>query len=380
MRDSAATLSLWMTGDLVLDEPQADRFFDLVRDDLGAAGLLIGHVEVPHTTRGVESVGDVPAPPADPANIAALGRAGFHVATLAGNHIHDRGAEGIADTRQLLAAAGLAVTGAGADLKEALAPAIVTRGGRRVGVLGFNCVGPKQGWAGAHRAGCAYVHILTHYELENANPGGPPKVYSFADPDSLEAMQAAVAALRKQVDIVVVAFHKGLVHVPALLAMYERPVARAAIDAGADVVIGHHAHILKGAEFYRGKPIYHGLGNFVVVTKALSGEGDNEARRAWAQKRKQLFGFTPDPDYPLYPFHPEAKNLMVAVCDIAADGTIEAGFRPGWMTPPGQPEFVHGARAEAVTDYIRSITAKAGLKARFSWKGDKMVFTAPEAS
>ena len=369
-----------MTGDLVLDQPQADQFFDLVRGDLAAADILIGHVEVPHTLRGAESVGDVPAPPADPANVAALGRAGFHVATLAGNHIHDRGAEGIADTRQLLADAGLAVTGAGADLGEALSPAIVSRGGRRVGVLSFNCVGPKQGWAGAHRAGCAYVHILTHYELEMANPGGPPKIYTFADPDSLEAMQAAIAALRTKVDVLVVALHKGLVHVPAQLAMYERPVARAAIDAGADIVIGHHAHILRGVEVYRGKPIFHGLGNFVVVTQALSGEGDNEARRAWAQKRKQLFGFTPDPEYPLYPFHPEAKNLMVAVCDIAADGTIEAGFRTGWMTPQGQPEFLSGARAEAVADYVMSISEKAGLKPRFSWKGDKVVFTAPEAA
>ena len=380
MRATAQPLSLWMTGDLVLDQPQADRFFDLARSELAMADLLIGHVEVPHTRRGTESVGDVPAPPADPANIAALARAGFKAATLAGNHIHDRGAEGIADTRDLLLKAGLALTGAGADLDQALTPAILNRGGRRIGILSFNCVGPRQGWAGAHRAGCAYVHILTHYELEMASPGGPPKVYSFADPDSLEAMQAAIAATRAQVDILVVALHKGLVHVPAQLAMYERPVSRAAVDAGADIVIGHHAHILRGVEVYRGKPIYHGLGNFVVVTRALNGEDGNEARRAWAQKRKQLFGFTPDPDYPLYPFHPDAKNLMIAVCDIAADGTLEAGFRLGWMTPEGQPEILKRDRADAVASYVAAITERAGLKTRFSWKGDKMIFVPVEGT
>ena len=60
------SFKLYMTGDLVLDEPNADFFFDPARAMLAEADLLIGHVEVPHTTRGVESVGDIPAPASDP--------------------------------------------------------------------------------------------------------------------------------------------------------------------------------------------------------------------------------------------------------------------------------------------------------------------------
>jgi len=366
-----------MVGDLVLDEPNAPYFFDLARPTLAGADVLIGHVEVPHTTRGIESVGDVPAPAANPENLNALGEAGFHIATLAGNHIHDRGAEGIEDTIAALTRQGIATTGAGADLAAARAPAIVERAGRKVGVLSYNCVGPKDGWAGPDRAGCAYIRLLTADGVEIANPAGAGGANGAPDAASLAAMRADIAALRAKVDVVIVAFHKGTVHTPALIDGYERPVAHAAIDAGADIVISHHAHILRGVEHYRGKPIFHGLGNFVTVTRALNVEGnDSPARRAWAERRKVLFGFEPDPDYPLYPFHPEAKNAMIAVCDVTDDGAISAGFLPCWIQPTGQPEVLgRGERGQAVVDYVAEITRAAGLTAAFAWRGERIVFT-----
>lgn len=365
-----------MTGDLVLEAPDASRFFADARAFLKQADVLIGHVETPHTTRGAESVGDVPAPASPPENLAALGEAGFKIATLAGNHIHDRGAEGVADTIAHLAAQGVVATGAGLTLSAAREPARVAAKGREVAVLAYNCVGPAAGWAAPNRAGCAYVKIISHYEPEGANPGGPPKVYTFADPDNVEAMQANVAAAKANADVLVVAFHKGLVHTPAKLAMYERPVARAAIDAGADIVVGHHAHILRGVEIYRGKPIFHGLGNFVTATTALNIEGnDNPARLAWAKRRRELFGFTPDPDYPLYPFHPEAKNVIVADCIFGADGTLSPGFSPLWMQPNAAPlPLGRSAKGQEVVDYVARITREAGLKAEFAWDGDRVVF------
>ena len=370
------TFRMMLVGDLVLDEPDADFFFEPSRATLAQADMLIGHVETPHTDRGTESVGDVPAPASPPENIAAVGRAGFAVATLAGNHIHDRGGEGIEDTAALLRQAGVAPTGAGADLAEARRPAVVERRGLTVGVLSYNCVGPREGWAGPRNPGCAYVKVISHYETMGANPGGPAKVYTFCDPDTVEAMQADVEALRGKVDLTVVAFHKGVVHTPAHLAMYERPLARAAVEAGADVVVGHHAHILRGVETYRDKPIFHGLGNFVTVTRALTPEGnDSPARREWAIKRKALFGFEPEPDYlPLYPFHPDSRNAMIADCRLDG-GTISPGFIPCWMLPTGQPEPLgRTARGQAVADYVIDITRKAGLKTEFAWDGDRVVF------
>jgi poly-gamma-glutamate synthesis protein (capsule biosynthesis protein) len=367
----ADALRIVMTGDLVLDEPGADRLFDQVRPVLAAADVAIGHVEVPHTDRGVESVGDVPAPAAPPENLGAVARAGFRMASLAGNHIHDRGPEGIADTADGLRKLGVAAAGAGANLADARRPAIIEARGRRVALLSYNCVGPKGGWAAEKRAGCAHVRVISHYEMDNANPGGPPEAYTFATPDTVEAMQADIEAAKAQADIVVVSLHKGLVHQPAKLAMYERPVARAAVDAGADIVFGHHAHILKGIEIWRGKPIFHGLGNFVTVTRALSVEGnDSPERKAWAVKRRELFGFDPDPEYPLYPFHPESKNAMIACCDVSADGAVSAGFIPCWIQPTGAPKPLGDtAEGRAVAMYVETITRRERLAARFAWEG-----------
>ncbi len=237
-----------LVGDLILDEPKPDRFFDRSRHLLRSADIAIGHVEVPHTTRGVEASSDIPAPAANPRHLGAVAKAGFHVATLAGNHVYDAGPNGVTDTVKTLRGHGVLTTGAGRTLAEARRPAIVDRAGLRLGVLSYNCVGPADSWASSKKPGCAFVKVLTHYVLDHATPGGPPAIYTFADPETLDRMQADVAALRRTVDIVVVALHKGVGHTPALLAMYERPVARAAIDAGADIVVGHHAHILRGIE------------------------------------------------------------------------------------------------------------------------------------
>ena len=175
-----------------------------------------------------------------------------------------------------------------------------------------------------------------------------------------------------------VAFHKGVAHTPALIAMYERQVAKAAIDAGADIVVGHHAHILRGIEMYKSKPIFHGLGNFVTVTQALNIEANASPERlAWAHRRRELFGFEPDPDYPTYPFHPEAKNAIIAFCEIDKTGLLRAGFIPCWITPNGKPEVLsRNERGEAVANYVEQITHKAGLKAKFNWHGDRVIVSA----
>ncbi|TQM45126.1 CapA family protein [Pseudonocardia cypriaca] len=359
-------------GDLILDEPDPASFLAPSAPLLRAADVAVGHVEVPHSATTVQVSTDVPAPPADPAALGALADAGFDVVTLAGNHIYDAGDVGIADTVAHARKAGLVPTGAGANLDEATAPAVVERGGLRVGVLSYNCVGPRESWATSRKPGCAYVHVLTHYELDHASPGGPPRVYTFADPDSLERMAADVRRLRAEADVVLVALHKGVGHTPAAVAMYESPVARAAIDAGADAVLGHHAHIMRGIEVHRGRPIFHGLGNFVTVTRALTpaeGTGSVETR-AWAERRKALYGFAPDPDMPYYPFHPESRNTVLALLRFDAGGIVEAGYVPCWIDDRGRPvPLPEGPEHRGVDGYVRSITEAAGWDAGFTVRG-----------
>jgi poly-gamma-glutamate synthesis protein (capsule biosynthesis protein) len=371
------TLRLLLVGDLILDEPDPDSFFDPSRGLLRSGDLVIGQVEVPHTSRGVPSSVDVPAPPADPANLAALARASVGVATLAGNHVFDAGPNGVEDTIATLRRLGIATAGAGMTLDEARRPAVVERAGLRIGVLSYNCVGPRESRATSRKAGAAPLDVLTHYELDYAGPGGPPKVYTFVAPESLEALRSDVLALRDAVDLVVVAFHKGIGHVPVAVAAYERELARSAIDCGADVVAGHHAHILRGIEVYRGKPAFHGLGNFVTVTRALSPGGASSAElAAWARRRRELFGFEPDPAMPFYPFHPESRNTVVADCRVTDVG-VEAGFVPCRIDDRGRPVPVgRGSGGEEVAAYVERISIGAGFATRFAWDGDRVLATA----
>jgi poly-gamma-glutamate capsule biosynthesis protein CapA/YwtB (metallophosphatase superfamily) len=367
--------SIALVGDLILGEPDPDFFFERARDTLRARDLVIGHIEVPHTRRGRELQFDVPAIPSDPDHLAALSRAGFHLATLAGNHIYDYGLEGIADTVSGLAAVGVETCGAGVDLERARRPARLERHGVQVCVLSYNCVGPRESWASEDKPGCAYVRVLGKDGRENPGPGVPDLLDAYAQPESLRAMQDDIGRLKAEGVCVIVALHKGIVHTPARLAGYERPLAHAAAEAGASLVVGHHAHILRGIEVAGDCPIFHGLGNFVTVTQALNVDNAHPGRRAWALKRRELFGFTPDPSYLNYPFHPESKHALIADCRVESRGRIRGGFLPCWIQPSGQPEIVgRDARGQAVFDYVTNISRAEGLTTEFAWDGDRVVF------
>ena len=254
------------------------------------------------------------------------------IATLGANHIHDGGPGAIADTIAALRAQGIQTAGAGLTLEEARQPAIVEEQGVRVGLLSYNCAGPRTSWASAIKAGCAYVHALTHYQ-EALTIAGPAKTYSFVDFDTLEWMEADIERLRARVDVLVVAFQKGVVHTSALVAMYERQVARAAVNAGADIVISHHAHIARGWRS-PSAPFTMAWEIFVTLNRVHNLTGSpNPQMLEYARRRREVYGFEPDPEYPSYSFHPESKNAMLAICRVGEDGVREAGFLPFWITP-----------------------------------------------
>ncbi len=352
-----ATIELTVTGDMVLDEPDAGYWLSGIAPVLRASDLAIAHLEVPHTASHDELEGDVPAPGAPPENLAALAAAGVGMVSLAGNHMADCGAQGIADTVAGLDAHGVRHTGAGLDLAAARRAAVASVKGRRIALLSYNCVGPEASWASESESGCAYLPMGT----ADGSPVTPQKDIVSVLPGAREILAQDIAAAREQADIVLVAMHKGLVHRPAVLAPYERPVAQAAIDLGADAVIAHHAHIVKGIEFYCGKPIFHGLGNGCVVTSALSPDQDHPARADWAHRRKAMFGFEPDPAYRLAPFHPEAINAFMGRLLIDKHGGIVVGIIPVHVEAPGRPVLADAARGREIAAYVEKITCEAGL-------------------
>jgi poly-gamma-glutamate capsule biosynthesis protein CapA/YwtB (metallophosphatase superfamily) len=351
-----AATEILLLGDLILDVPDPDHWLSGLAPITRAADVVIGHLEVPHTTSQEEMPGDVPAPGADPAHLDALARAGITAVSMAGNHMMDCGVPGLVETIAGLDHDGIAHAGAGLTLAAARAPAMIAAGERTIALLSYNCVGPEMCWAAKDRPGCAYVHV----RATDGGPSRPQATLRDIDPASLEAMEHDIAAAKARADLVVVALHKGITHVPAQLAEYERPLAQAAIRAGADVVAGHHAHIARGIELYQGKPIFHGLGNGCVVTHALSPAQNHPARAEWAERRERMFGFKPLPDYPLAPFHPEARNGLIGRLLWHEDGALEVGFIPLWFEPPGRP-VPAGDRAEAVCTYVDEAGQAADL-------------------
>lgn len=365
---------IFATGDIIVDEPNPETFFEPSKELLKSGDFVIGQIEVPHTRRPEMNSTDIPAPPALPENLVPLAECGFNMCTTCGNHAHDNGLPGIVDTLEQLKKLGIKATGTGRNLEEARKPVIVEKKGIKVGLIGFNAVGPREGWATSSKAGVSYVEILTHHEPSpRATPGLPARIYTFPEPDSVEEMQENIQNLKNQCDIALVALHKGMVHTHGEIQMYEKPLAHAAIEAGADAVIGHHAHILRGIEIYHGKPIYHNLGNFVCVTHALTPSGDNDSpeRMRWIEQRKKLFGFTPDPDMPFYAFNPESRKTMIARMTATKAGIIEFGFVACYINKSGAPEVLRNYEdAKSVIEYVEEISAEQKLKIHLEWQGD----------
>jgi hypothetical protein len=365
-----ATIML-AVGDLIFEEGGADTLLELTSASLKSADILVGQCEVTYSNRPISTLTDRIPKPRDPNVMQGLISAGFNVMTLAGNHVWDLGRPGIEDTITWLRERGIAITGAGINLEEARLPAIVQRNGTRFGFLSYNCVGPKETWASRDKSGCAYVNVFTHYELDHATPGGIPTAYVGIELDSLEAMQNDIKELRQRCDILVVSFHKGLVHTPITVMKYERHLSYAAIDSGADLILGHHAHILHGVEQYKGKKIFHSLGNYAVSLRMTV--DPTQGSEQWALRRKKLFGFEPDPEYPTYPFHPEAIHTIIVKCYIENQKITKVNYLPCLVNRKGQPEILtNDERGQATFDYVNNITNDAGFNTRFTWDGDEV--------
>jgi len=174
----------------------------------------------------------------------ALGRAGFNVMTLANNHLTDCGRAGVLETLRALSAAGITAVGAGVDRAHAHRPAIVHAGPLRVGVLGY------------------YWNRRT--SATESEPG------SAMDPP--EALHADITALRDSVDRVVVTFHWGVPY-ERDPSPEDRAKARLAIQLGADIVVGHHPHVIQPFEVCEGCPIFYSVGNFAFGSGNSRAEG-----------------------------------------------------------------------------------------------------------
>jgi len=264
---------LIFTGDVnLMKVADARAPFARVSDALRAADLVFGNLECCFYAPAMErSVGDEGFYVA-PAMSQALTLAGYHAVGTANNVNY--GSEAIASSLRELDRLGIAHAGSGVNRAAAHAPAVIERNGQRFGILQRTSVyWPTNHEAGEKSPGVAVIRGHTAYqvpahktrpEIPPMNrPGIPPFILTWADRDYLARYVGEIETLRREVGFLVASHHWGL-HQDVL--DYTREIAHAAIDAGADVVVGHGPHFTLPVEIYKGKPIFYGMGNFSFHT------------------------------------------------------------------------------------------------------------------
>jgi poly-gamma-glutamate capsule biosynthesis protein CapA/YwtB (metallophosphatase superfamily) len=359
-----AVVEVMVAGDVYPNVDDGLAAFRDLREILAAADVVAGNCEGVYTDRPSPAPSHKHMMVSPAARGGMLGEAGFDVLSLANNHMIDGGYTGLRDTRSLLGGQGIATMGAGDNLAEALAPAIVERRGVRIAFLGFCAVFPVGYEARPGRPGISAIRVRSRYDDPDPNfwePGIDPVISTDPVPADLARYAQTIAAAREQADVVIVLNHWGYSARLEILQDYELRLARAGIDSGADAVLCCHHHSLRGIEFWHGKPIFYGLGTLVHHLSTLYPPSAEEL--AGRRRRFGAQAHIPDAEFPLFPFHPDARQTGLAVLDVSASGVVAAGFVPAMIRPDGstKPLRPGDERAGDVVGYLQRISADRGF-------------------
>ncbi|MBN2011175.1 CapA family protein [candidate division KSB1 bacterium] len=270
--------------------------FDSTRHILKSGDVTFGNLEAPFSKTGTPFDKKFTFK-IDPKYARGLPAAGFDVVTLANNHSMDFGEEALINTMLTLDTLGIAHCGASASYPDACKPAIVKRDGITIAFLGYTMTFPEEFWARDDTAGTCYP-----YETD---------------------MIATIQKCENIADYTVVTFHWGR-ELHTLPTDYQIVFAHTAIDAGADLILGHHPHILQGLEVYKNRLIIYSLGNFAF------GSYSNKAKESIILKTWMT----------------DAGLLYAKVFPISVHNA-EVNF---------QPKRVNAERAAAVIDHLNDIS------------------------
>jgi len=341
------TITLLGCGDVGPIYAPVDALCELARPALRQADLRFAQVERVYSTRGalqLHSEGHHSR--VDPALASIFGACGFDVVSVASNHAMDWGPEALLDTLEVMRARGIQTIGAGRNLEEARAPALLERNGVRVAFLGY-CSVLREGYsAKENQPGVAPLRVHTYYEPAEYQAGMPPRVVTVPFEEDLAAMLADIASARTRADAVIVSLHWGLHFIPRAIADYQPAVARAAFAAGADLILGHHAHVPKAVGVHGGKVCFYSLSNFIMSAPAAKPE-----RHAVFARR---YGTTLDPNYPHLPYGTDSKRSLIAKATLSKRGVEGVSFLPVLIDPALRPEVLHpgDARFDDALQYM----------------------------
>lgn len=198
------------------------------------ADIVFGNLEGPVSDVG-NNVGSKYSFRMDPAVIPTLANLGFNVLSFANNHVGDWNNTAFNDTLRRLSESKIAIVGAGNNATDAEQVRIIEKSGIKIGFLGFTDVGPN-------------------WMVAKENSAG---ILLASNPRRTEIITNA----KSQVDFLIVSYHWGEEYVP--FNTRQKTLAESSIDAGADMIIGHHPHVIQDYTTYKEKPIFYSLGNFI---------------------------------------------------------------------------------------------------------------------
>ena len=366
MADNSVTLM--GCGDVgPLHEPM-DAYSVLAKPTLAGADLRFAQVERVYSERGSLQVHSGGAHSRVKPHMASVFTdCGFDVVSLASNHAMDWGEDALLDTVALFRDRGMHVVGAGRNLHEARRAAIVERNGVKIAFLAY-CSILQTGYAAGHdKAGIAPLRAHTYYEPFDYQAGVPPRVVTAPYEEDLASMVEDIAETKKSAHVLVLSLHWGIHFIPRVIADYQVTVANAAIKAGADLILGHHAHTPKAIGVHRGKACFYSLSNFIMSSTAKSPE------KAVAFEKR--YGVTLDPDYPHLSYGSDARRSLIAKAVLARDGVKRVSFLPVLIDKQLRPEVLRGGDPR-FDDAVRFMEwVSEDFDHRFTVEGDEVLVT-----
>ncbi|SFG06691.1 CapA family protein [Oribacterium sp. WCC10] len=241
-------VELLFAGDIYLSDHVMDAYHstgdisgvlsDNYLQEIASVDYFMANEEFPFSTGGKQAEDKQFTFRVDPKYVSIFKDIGIDLVTLANNHTLDYGTEALADTISTLDDAGIRHVGAGENLKDARETVTVSIKGKKIAFIGATRVIPEANWA----AGESSAGVFSTYDDAN--------------------LIADIKAAKEQADFVVVYVHWGEERKESPNEV-QKTLAHSIVDAGADLVIGAHPHVLQGTEYYKGVPIVYSLGNFI---------------------------------------------------------------------------------------------------------------------
>ncbi len=293
----------------------------------------------------------------------------FDVVSMAGNHTMEYGAEAALETVAQFEKRGIRVVGAGPNLKEASTPVVIEKNGVKVAFLAYCSVLREGHEAGPNKPGVAPLRAHNTYKAVEWQAGMPQHAITVPYEEDLQQLVENIAATKQIADVVVLSLHWGLHYIPRVLADYQPIAAKAAFEAGADLILGHHPHVPKAIEMYaENQACFYSLGNFMFST--------NTGLKPGHVEKLKRYGVVADlAEYPNCPHGEDSHRSLIAKAVFSRKGLETASFLPVQIDTQLRPEVLTRKHPRFDQNVAFMEWASKGYHHQFKIEGDEVVVT-----